>query len=55
MDAQSVKHELTMLYLSKNDISDLSPSELVEKYRKVYGEISKTYSETAGKAKLNTF
>lgn len=30
---------LTMLYLEQLDISDLSPTELAEKYFKVYSEI----------------
>ncbi len=37
---------LTMLYLSKIDISDLTPSQLVDRYNEVYTEIKKRYSET---------
>ena len=36
---------LTMLYLEKQDLSDLSPSQLVEKYHVVYEEINKKLDE----------
>jgi len=38
--------ELTMLYLEKQDLSDLSPSQLVEKYFAVYAEIREKLHET---------
>lgn len=37
---------LTMLYLEKTDISDLTPSQLVDRYNEVYAEIRKHYRET---------
>ena len=37
-------HDLTMLFLSKSDISDLTPAELVDKYNGVYEEISRRLS-----------
>ncbi|OEH86216.1 hypothetical protein BHU72_11820 [Desulfuribacillus stibiiarsenatis] len=36
---------LTMLYLEKQDLSNLSPEELVDKYNEVYEKISKRFSE----------
>lgn len=36
---------LTMLYLEKQDISNLSPTELACKYNEVYEEISKCFKE----------
>ena len=44
---------LTMLFLSKTDISNLSPSELVTKYNSVYKEISKSYNNT--QSERNTY
>lgn len=38
---------LTMLYLSKTDISDLTPSQLVDCYNKVLSEIKTRFRETA--------
>lgn len=37
---------LTMLYLSKADISGLTPSELVDRYNEVYIEMKKHFYET---------
>ncbi|MCK1996473.1 hypothetical protein MPH47_04330 [Psychrobacillus psychrodurans] len=36
---------LTMLYLEQQDLSDLTPSQLVDKYKKVYKEINSRFSE----------
>lgn len=36
---------LTMLYLEKQDLSDLSPTELAKKYDEVYEEISSYYHQ----------
>lgn len=47
-------HDLTMLFLSKSDISDLTPAELVDKYNGVYEEISRRLSETKKPVKVNT-
>ncbi|GGC88305.1 hypothetical protein GCM10011573_17390 [Enterococcus wangshanyuanii] len=39
------KHEaLTMLFLQNQDISNLTPEELVNKYKEVYKEIKSTFS-----------
>ena len=38
-------HELTMLYLQKKDISNLSPAELLDEYYKAYEEIYKHKTE----------
>ena len=38
---------LTMLYLSKTDISDLTPSQLVDRYNEVFSEIKKHFRETS--------
>lgn len=41
-DTTSLIHKLTMLYLDKqNDINNLSPEELIEKYCDVYSKIKK--------------
>ena len=37
-------HDLTILYLSKQDISTLTPSPLYDKYQDVYNEL-KCYSK----------
>ena len=37
------RNSLTMLYLEKQDISNLSPTELACKYNEVYEEISKYF------------
>lgn len=36
---ENVYTELTLLYLKKQDIKDLSPAELYDKYREVFDEI----------------
>ncbi len=38
---------LTMLYLEKQDLSNISPEELLDKYDEVYEKIS-SYSEKKG-------
>lgn len=40
---------LTMLYLQNQDISKLTPSELMDKYNEVYAEINNRYKETRTK------
>ncbi|WP_034218453.1 hypothetical protein [Lachnoclostridium phytofermentans] len=45
---------LTMLYLQKADISDLTPSQLAKKYDEVYEEISSHYKQV-GNAKREAF
>ena len=37
---------LTMLYLEKQDLSDLTPKELVKKYAEVYSEIKSGFRES---------
>ena len=34
-----VIHDLTILYLSKQNLSDLTPEQLYEKYKNVYSEL----------------
>lgn len=46
-------HDLTMLYLKNQDISQLSPSQLFEKYRETYNEIEKAAKEED--SKLNSW
>ncbi|GIQ67400.1 hypothetical protein DUZ99_02280 [Xylanibacillus composti] len=36
---------LTMLYLEKQDLSDITPEELADKYSEVYIRINKRFSE----------
>jgi hypothetical protein len=38
---------LTMLYLQNQDLSDIVPSELAQKYDEVYSEIKAHYDEIA--------
>jgi hypothetical protein len=38
---------LTMLYLQKYDLSNLSPEELVDKYLDVYQQVNKRFSESS--------
>lgn len=40
-----VFHDLTMLYLKEKGVSALSPSELLDEYKKVYSEIKKHHSD----------
>ena len=42
----NIVHELTMLYLRQKDISDLSPSELLDEYQKTYKEIKEHKAKT---------
>lgn len=39
MEKAIENHELTMLYLKNQDLSSLSPTELLDKYKHVYHEI----------------
>lgn len=48
-------HELTMLYLSNQDLGNIEPKDLVLKYRSVYEEIRQALKETAKKAKVQSF
>ena len=41
-------HELTMLYLQKKDISNLSPAELLDEYYKAYSEIKEHKAKKHG-------
>ncbi|ORX23379.1 hypothetical protein BVF91_05985 [Thermoanaerobacterium sp. PSU-2] len=41
---------LTMLYLEKQDLSHISPEELVEKYLEIEGKINQTFSKHSKKA-----
>ncbi len=36
---------LTMLYLQNQDLSDLTPAQIVEKYNDAYNEIKNKFSE----------
>jgi len=38
-------HDLTILYLQKSDISNLTPEQLFDKYNEVYNQI-KTYQKS---------
>lgn len=40
---------LTMLYLEKMDLSDLTPEQLVDKYEEVYSAIQQRISDNRGK------
>ena len=40
---------LTMLYLQKQNLSDLTPTQLMDKYFEVYQEISSRYLEVTKK------
>lgn len=40
---------LTMLYLKNQNLSDLTPAQLMDKYFEVYEEISSRYLEVTGK------
>lgn len=45
---------LTMLYLEKQDFSNLTPSQLVDKYDEVYNEITQRMKENK-KGKKSSF
>jgi len=52
MDTNTKVHDLTMLFLDKNDSTkDLYPKELVEKYIEVELEIKSTFSSETKKLK----
>ncbi|MGE7840516.1 hypothetical protein ACQKNX_06960 [Lysinibacillus sp. NPDC093712] len=44
---------LTMLYLEKQDISNLTPSQLVDKYDEVYNEITQRMKENKKGKKIS--
>ena len=44
----NIAHDLAMLYLQKKDLSNLSPSELLDEYKKAYSEINKHKAEKYG-------
>ena len=44
----NIAHELAMFYLQKKDLSNLSPSELLDEYKKAYSEINKQKAEKYG-------
>lgn len=43
----SKRDALTLLYLSRQDLTDKSPGELAELYNSVYEEITKKFNELA--------
>lgn len=45
MQSSDLIHELAMLYLQKTDIPLSSPSELLDKYKRVYQEIEEHYAK----------
>lgn len=48
MSEINLMHELTMLYLQKKDISNLSPAELLDEYKKAYSEIKEHKAKKHG-------
>ena len=43
-------HDLTILYLQKSEISNLSPEELFDKYKEVYAQIKDYQNSKKGPA-----
>lgn len=53
IDRSQKAHELTMLYLSQKDISEMSPQAIVEIYDETSNKISKALSDKVPKTTFN--
>lgn len=47
MERETVFHDLVLLYLRSQDLSSLTPEELLDKYNDTYQKLKNQYKENA--------